>query len=141
MLLCRFAPHSLDARTLLVSRQSQARRRSKMSAAGVSASASSSVMCQWRKASMQATAPTIKRDGTPHFYIPGEATTGVFPGHGSGADHDSRRKRSTSTVWSLIQTRLWNIVQATLKKGNEFQPQMPIVRMHSLYARLSRQMS
>lgn len=99
-----------------------------MSATGVSASTSSNVFyrsgatptsCR-KRPSMAPTMPTVRRLGTPHFYIPGESTTGVFPNQRNSPDGDEcPRKRSASRVWTLFPNRIWNLVQTTLKKGNE----------------------
>ena len=98
-----------------------------MSATGISASTSSSVYFRpgspvqtssRRKSSTQfVQMPTVKRSGTPHFYIPGETSTGVFPEQRDQLELDSSRKRS-SKLWSLIHNVVWELIQTTLKKGN-----------------------
>ena len=92
-----------------------------MSAAGVSASTSTTIYCHShpRRKSSTPQAPVVKRDNTPHFYIPGEATTGLFPGQKDAAEVAAAKAKAakTSSTSFLTQNRLWNLLQSTLKKG------------------------
>ena len=92
-----------------------------MSAAGVSASTSTTIYYQpsssHRRKSSVPQAPTIKRDNTPHFYIPGEASTGLFPGQKDAAELAAAAKAKAKKTGFLSQSKLWTLLQSTLKKG------------------------
>lgn len=92
-----------------------------MSAAGVSASTSTTIYYQpsssHRRKSSVPQAPTVKRDNTPHFYIPGEASTGLFPGQKNAAELAAAAASKAKQTGFLNQSKLWTLLQSTLKKG------------------------
>jgi hypothetical protein len=106
-----------------------------MSAAGVSASTSTNIFCHTshpRRKSSTPQAPVIKRDNTPHFYIPGEATAGLFPGQKDPQElaAAAKARAKTSNASFLTQNRLWNLVQSTLKKGSFYTSFFPKTRCY-----------
>lgn len=64
--------------------------------------------------------PAIRKENTPHFYIPGEVSTGGhFPGQ---KEHEEEKKKQGKLRNYLANNKLWILLQSTLKKGELLSP-------------------